>query len=56
MAMVGWKWLSKFNNVHKFIRKLLALPFHPEKQIPPTFYALKEPDTAQRRSQLYDYI
>lgn len=47
---------SQLDSTHKFIRKLLALPFLPEEQIPPTFFALKETATTQRLSQLCNYI
>jgi hypothetical protein len=44
------------DSVFKFVRKLLALPFLPEEQIPTTFYALKEAVTTPKLLQLTDYI
>ncbi|KAJ8309738.1 hypothetical protein KUTeg_011603 [Tegillarca granosa] len=47
---------SQRYGVFKFVRKLLALPFLPEEQIPVAFNTLKETVTSERLIQLTNYI
>ncbi|XP_061184450.1 uncharacterized protein LOC133192458 [Saccostrea echinata] len=46
---------SQQDGVFKFVRKLLALPFLPEEQIPVAFNTLKETVTSDRLIQLTNY-
>ena len=44
------------DNVHEYIRRLLALPCLPAEQIPTTFAKMCEKDVSQPLRQLLDYI
>ncbi|XP_061184528.1 uncharacterized protein LOC133192550 [Saccostrea echinata] len=52
---LDYRWTTASGMVYSSVRKLLALPFLPEEQIPVAFNTLKETVTSDRLIQLTNY-